>query len=224
MAVLSFRPAEKFRKADINGYDVINIPLVRIVETEGVKLPELTEFDGIAFTSATAARLFFRNYHEIDDKLALFSIGESTTKQLMEYTKEPFTCRNSDSHGFAAFIADHKPKRILIPRGRTHSPTLNDELESIGISSVNLYLYEYEQLGQSLRIRDALKNERIPLVFTSSLEVRLFNGITEGKFVNNPSYPIGNTTNDTLKEYGYKNIHFEEKRNYRELIEFIFSK
>ncbi len=78
MVIISFRPEEKFKDVEIRGKDVLNIPLVRILKLDNVKSPDLEMFDGIAFTSSTGVRYFFSIYSGIDEKIMIFSIGDST--------------------------------------------------------------------------------------------------------------------------------------------------
>ena len=61
------------------------------------------------------------------------------------------------------------------------------------------------------------------LIFTSPLEVKLFNQYTGGRYLDNPAYPIGKTTFSTLKEAGFVNIRFDGKKSFSELIDFINS-
>ncbi|WMT49643.1 MAG: uroporphyrinogen-III synthase [Thermoplasmatales archaeon] len=223
MVIISFRPEEKFKDVEIRGNDVLNIPLVRILKLDNVKSLDLEMFDGIAFTSSTGVRYFFSIYSEIDEKMMIFSIGDSTARELMKYVNNPLVCSDSYSGGFASFIADYKPKRVLIPRGMTHSSVLNEDLRKAGIYSENFYLYKYENIDQRDNIARAVKNKQIALIFTSPLEVKLFNQYTGGRYLDNPAYPIGKTTFSTLKEAGFVNIRFDGKKSFSELIDFINS-
>ncbi len=223
MVIISFRPEEKLNENEAVVMGILNIPLVRIVKIDDVRAPDLKKFDGIAFTSSTSVGYFFDMYGEIDEKIMIFSIGDSTARELEKYITNPLVCSDSNSGGYASFIERHNPRSVLIPRGETHSGVLNDELKKAGIYSENLYLYRYEDIDQRENIRKAVKDERTPLIFTSPLEVRLFRKYTNGRYIDNPVYPIGKTTFTALKDAGFTHIRFEGKKTFSELVKFMNS-
>ncbi len=110
-------------------------------------------------------------------------------------------------------------KKVVVPRSGASTPFLKDLLEKIGLSVIELYLYDictFRDTSQWNEFRDLFSQNKVDgIIFTSASSVRAFFEIMtkdrdENKLVEmlhkTTIVSIGPFTADELKKFGVKNI------------------
>ncbi len=220
--VITFRPSEKNISLQHNCEEIINIPLVKVKKLHKVGDLNLDEYDGIAFTSSLGVKCFLESYGKIPEYKKIYAIGRSTENELKKNSYHAILPQTPDSHSLALWIAKNGSKNVLIPRGKVHSEVLQEVLRLNHVTSKNLYLYDYEVLDRADSIGEKISDSsHTVLLFTSSLEVKIFTEETCGKYLDVSCFPVGNPTLKTLRDLGYSRIRETEGHNIEEILEII---
>ncbi|MGP6239770.1 uroporphyrinogen-III synthase [Cuniculiplasma sp. SKW4] len=202
--------------------EVVNIPLTRIVPVDHIPILRKDSYDGVVFMSTEGVNSFMEYYGiSFLDGKKVFSIGEKTSKELMYYGISSKTPTVHDSEGLFNLIKESMDRgdRILIPRNLEHKEDLEKRLLSHNIECVNLILYHYEELSPVGEIETSITGkDLLGLVFTSPLEVEIFQRLTQGRYTSVPCFPVGKTTKSALQSMGYNTIPLTGNGNFEELI------
>ncbi|MGP6207350.1 uroporphyrinogen-III synthase [Cuniculiplasma sp. SKW3] len=201
---------------------VVNIPLTRIVPVDHIPILRKDSYDGVVFMSTEGVNSFMESYGiSFLDGKKVFSIGEKTSKELTYYGISSKIPTVHDSEGLFNLIKESMDRgdRILIPRNLEHKEDLEKRLLSHNIECVNLILYHYEELSPVGEIETSINGkDLLGLVFTSPLEVEIFQRLTQGRYTSVPCFPVGKTTKSALQSMGYNTIPLTGNGNFEELI------
>ncbi len=219
MKIYSFRPQEKLQN-ETKG--VINLPLVSIIPLFPEK-PDISKYDSIAFLSSIAAQCFFSNMHlQIPDSLKVFAVGPKTANEIPVNRRSIIIPAEHDANSLAVKLRESGVKSLLLPRGSEHTSTFVQSLESSEITVKEINVYSYGKgSGQDILRNLDLDAEPSVLLFTSSMEVRIFHSVTDGKFLSAITVPFGKPTMETLRTMGYKRMVAGKFTDFQSAIEYI---
>lgn len=189
---------------------------------EHIHILSKDSYNGVVFMSNEGVNSFMEIYgiSYLDGK-KVFSIGEKTARELMDYGIVSKTPTVHDSTGLSTLIKEsmNRGERILIPRNLDHKGVLEENLLSYDIECINLILYHYEELSPVEEIEKNINGKDLEgLIFTSPREVEIFHRLTHGRYTNIPCFPLGKTTKSELQSMGYTSIPLTGNGDFEELI------
>lgn len=184
-------------------------------------LKNITQFDGVLFTSARAVERFsclWRFIHKgrgWPSQTAVYAVGPKTAKSLQEH-KIPVTdtAQEFSSEGLAKkLIPLAKDKRFLFPRAKDGQTTLITALRKNKARVTLFSVYKTVSVSPSLSIRQAVRSQSVTgVVFCSPSAARAFLA-PFSKSVRRTllCWSIGPTTTGALKRLGVSRVIQSEK-------------
>jgi uroporphyrinogen-III synthase len=219
--VLVTRPkdqAEPFvRELEQYGLNAVVFPTIEIRPVFGWKVPDISHFAGIFFTSANSVRFFLEKIlAESPEKLShlqqarIWAVGKTTSADLLEHgiRTEPLP-KIADAVNLMASIepGDIEGKTFLFVRGSLSLGTIPELLVRRGGSCVELTVYEnlHPSPEETRQVRELLVSGKLDcLSFTSpSTAINFFEAIGREKLPGQVLVAaIGNTTAGALEKLG----------------------
>lgn len=207
------------------GASVIEIPTIRIVESNGAPLraaiERLGEYSLAIFTSASAVHIFCR--HLLRDpagtegfkKLVIAVIGSATDRALAEYGfRASIIPEKFYAEGLVSALVSSgiqlDGRKVLIPRAKAARAVLTRELEAMGAVIDDIPIYETlpAPFAQDTSLLERLVPAPDIVTFTSSSTVTFFSaglsaGLLEDLRAHSIAACIGPIAADTARSAGF---------------------
>lgn len=192
---------------------IIHTPLIEIQSIDNNKelqsrILQLEEFDNLLFTSKNTVNYFFEGLQKLrkDSRalqhLKIFSIGETTSKELMKHgISADFQALFEDSVGVVEMFQDNNIQgRVLIPRSDLALEIIPKGLRKIGLSVETVVAYRNTMPDQPKKID---LNSIDAIVFTSPSCITNFLKIYRDIPLDKQIIVRGSTTYNHLKSLKY---------------------
>lgn len=168
MKVLITRPEDDARvlaeEIKARGLEPVMAPLLEIVASPAA-LPDLDDYDALAFTSAAAVRIFA--HKTLQRGLKCFVVGPNTKNQAEKAGFENIYCADGNALELFNLIVRHKPKRILYCAGKDKAEPLCETLNEAGIVCDEDDVYE-------ARAVESLPPDVVHLIEEQAIDIALF--------------------------------------------------
>ncbi|BAB59774.1 uroporphyrinogen-III synthase [Thermoplasma volcanium GSS1] len=198
--IISLRPAEKFVKFDSPCFDLINIPVTRLMplDINIEKILKESAADCIVFTSTFGVDLFFSRVNM--KGFTILGIGKATCERVQAYGHKCLYPENMDSEGLANLIISKcKDKKILILRSKKANEVLTEKLKEEGIDFLEFRIYD--AVPDTKDFEKHYKDQNcLGVIITSSMEAEIV--IPFLKEDKKMVFSIGVTTTNTLMSHG----------------------
>ncbi len=188
--LVTTRPAEKYNEIKGLCFDVINIPVTRIIDFE----PPEIDFkpDVVILTSQHGAELFFKNYNI---NAVYMAIGKKTGDEIKRHGINPLIPDDNSSYGLIRILDNYKDKRIAMFRSKKSNEILRNFLIKNNFDFREFFLYDIVPVNNN--ICNYINDERcIGVVITSSMEAEIISSMCHE--IKN-AFAIGKVTEKTLK-------------------------
>ncbi len=202
--ILLFRPEEKFEEIKSENVELINFPILKLVE-EDFTLEDF-DFDTFIFTSSFAYNVFKKKLGEKIKNLKgkrIIAIGEKTANSI------EFPSFIPEEQSWRGIIDMIRPgERVLLVRSREGNRKLPEGIISKGAYLDIINAYHAEKLEENFKdCCRLLKQEKIDaIIFSSGMIVRTFFEFYKKyceKDVKLPKiiFSLGKETSENLKNY-----------------------
>ncbi|MEM4100218.1 MAG: uroporphyrinogen-III synthase [Thermoplasmata archaeon] len=202
--VLMFRPEEKFENINIEGVELINLPIIKLVEND-FYLDDFY-FDTIIFTSSFAYTVFKKKIGEkinILKNKRIIAIGEKTAKFI------DFPSIIPEKQSWEGIVGLISPKeKVVLVRSSQGNNKLPNELIKKGVMLKVLDVYHEEKFEKNFQECCKLieKGDIYAIIFSSGMIAKTFFELFskycgDGKLNTKKIISIGKETSDILKKY-----------------------
>ncbi|MCI4433961.1 MAG: uroporphyrinogen-III synthase [Thermoplasmata archaeon] len=212
--ILLLRPEEKFEELNIDFAEVINFPLIRLVEDD-FSLDDI-KFDTIVFTSSFAYISFKKrlgeSIKEVLNGKRIIAIGDKTSSVIDFKSIVP---ERQSWRGIVELI--EKGENVLIVRSRDGNKKLPEELRRKGAVVKTLDIYHSEVIDRDFEILCKMFNSKEidAIIFSSGMIVNTFFKLFDKYCINRRILPkiivsIGEETSIILKNNDINFIELEK--------------
>ncbi|SMD31595.1 uroporphyrinogen-III synthase [Picrophilus oshimae] len=188
--IVTIRPAEKYNEIKGSCFDVINIPVTRIVDLE----PPVIDYkpDVIVLTSEHGADLFFKYYNL---KGIFMAIGRKTGDEIKRHGINPLIPKDESSYGLINLLDKYKDKRIAMFRSMKSNNIIRDYLIKNHFDFKEYFLYDIVPVNSD--ICNYINDDKcMGVVITSSMEAEIIVSMCHG--IKN-AFAIGRVTEEKLR-------------------------
>lgn len=210
-----FRPKEKFKPINIDGVEIDNVPLTKIVYNRiDIESIAKEHFDYVIFTSSIAVDAFksqFKNYEEFLKGSNVISIGSKTSDALGLKSTIP---KIQSSKGIIDLVKNNSS--ILLVRSENGNPYLIKKLKERASRLTIINAYGSVYMDKDFKnIYEALKNGNYDaIIFTSSMifntYIKIFSQYGDPlEILPGLVLAIGDETSRSMKRYNLNPIVME---------------
>ena len=217
MHILLTRPledcSEMILKFQSLGHQVSHLPLLKIEKVK-YELINFSNYDGIVFTSANAAK--FLNTEKLDKNIKCFCVGNATEKKARDVGFQNTIAAEGNVSNLKELIIqsyESKNKELLYVSGEIISVNLDKQLLSEGFKVKRIINYK---VNHNQNFDDKFVNElklKIPdmaYIYSQNSALSFLNFIkinqTENLWINTNLMCIGEKTSSILNEIKWKKI------------------
>jgi len=140
------------------GFEPVVLPLTRVVPVPLPDVPNASAFDGVAITSANAARHLPSGLAEALASLPVFAVGERTADAAREAGMGDVKVSGGDGTALARLVVDElgEGRRLLYLAGRERRPEFERELAHRSFRVTTVETYATEDIEPSAAVRGQL--------------------------------------------------------------------
>lgn len=208
-------------------FPVIEIRPIKDFSEVDIKLANISDYNGIMFTSANAAKVFLGRAHALGKKIDchVYAVGEKTAECISNYGyKSEYVDGNNSADKLTELIKPHfkKGKKLLYPRGNLSMRKISEMLSNVD----EVIVYETklpDTLNGKEEVRKMLVDNIIDCVtfFSPSAVTNFFEIFPEESNRKYITAVIGKTTEMRAKELGLVPQIVAERSTSEELTERI---
>lgn len=233
MAILVIRSDDKFsRTLRDAGLDVINLELIETKPLEDLsdlrsKIENLSEYDGVFFTSPVAAEIFVRERNG-SNKFhgSIYALGHRAVNVLESAglnVKAPVDANIAEEMLNEFGDDEFAGKRLLFVRGVRSLRTIPESLSGVAkVDEVAVYSTVPANIGRDMieNIRSQISEAGFDFVcFFSPSGVERFAQLFEDALMNIKAAAIGNTTAEAARKAGFKTDYISPRSNAEDFAE-----
>ena len=216
-----------------NGIEAFAVPVTKtVIDIEGKKLPDLTSFRWLAFTSFNGVDAFTKalriNKRKLPEDLKIAAVGAKTAQITSEKLKTPdLVPSKANGKELAQAIIDDDSgasnSSVLWPCAQNALDNFEKELNELGIEVKCWKCYKTSEIDVNILKPQLMANAPWDIaLFAAPSAVKAFNSAWGNEF-EFTAFALGLTTASALRENGFSDVAISKGAGVNECVESIIN-